>query len=278
MITEGGAESQQFEDRSLPIEEVETGDEVLATDPETGEQLARTVLATIVGSGSKVLVEITIDPTTERDAPEGETVSAGVVEVDTEDAGIPGPVAVGDVVIATDEPPFWVPDLKAWVDAIDLVPGMWLQTSAGTWVQINAVHNLTVQGVHTYHVATGSLDVLNHNCNDINLGLNEVDGDNMALADFSDRVGASHYRDWSSEGDDWVREFKDYAADGETNIHFNLDGIDDPVAWADRGAGLGPIFDGHATAWELSVIRDSPSALSRNSFYRRGSRVENPFS
>ncbi|WP_306371651.1 polymorphic toxin-type HINT domain-containing protein [Nocardiopsis sp. CC223A] len=147
----------------------------LGTDPETGEQSARTVLATIVGSGSKVLVEITIDPTTERDAPEGETLSVGAVQVDAEGAGIPGPVAAGDVVIATDEHPFWVPDLKAWVDAVDLVPGMWLQTSAGTWVQINAiqawsqsatVHNLTVQGVHTYHVATGSLDVLNHNCDE----------------------------------------------------------------------------------------------------------------
>ncbi|WP_143173560.1 hypothetical protein, partial [Nocardiopsis flavescens] len=62
------------------------------TDPETGEQSARTVLATIIGSGAKVLVEITIDPTTERDAPEGEAVSSGVVEVDTENAGIPGPV------------------------------------------------------------------------------------------------------------------------------------------------------------------------------------------
>ncbi|WP_372339726.1 hypothetical protein [Nocardiopsis sp. CC223A] len=61
----------------------------LGTDPETGEQSARTVLATIIGPGSKVLVEITIDPTTERDAPEGETVSAGVVEADTED-GYPG--------------------------------------------------------------------------------------------------------------------------------------------------------------------------------------------
>ncbi|WP_306371048.1 RHS repeat-associated core domain-containing protein [Nocardiopsis sp. CC223A] len=156
-----------------PIEEVETGDKVLATDPETGEQAARTVLATIVGSGAKALVEITIDPTTERDAPEGETLTESVVEIDTEGAGIPGPVAVGDVVIATDGHPFWVPELKAWVDAIDLAPGMWLQTSAGTWVQINAiqtwsqsatVHNLTVQGVHTYHVSTGSLDVLNHNC------------------------------------------------------------------------------------------------------------------
>jgi len=48
-----------------------------------------------------------------------------------------------------------------------------LQTSSGTWVQVSAVqawtqaatvHNLTVQGVHTFHAAAGSLDVLNHNC------------------------------------------------------------------------------------------------------------------
>jgi hypothetical protein len=88
-------------------------------------------------------------------------------------SGIPGPVTAGDVVIATDGHPFWVPDLEQWVDAIDLTPGMWLQTSAGTWVQVSAVqtwtqaatvHNLTVQGVHTFHVAAGDLDVLNHNC------------------------------------------------------------------------------------------------------------------
>uniref|UniRef100_UPI001E5C87C7 hypothetical protein n=1 Tax=Nocardiopsis sp. CNT312 TaxID=1137268 RepID=UPI001E5C87C7 len=50
---------------------------------------------------------------------------------------------------------------------------MWLQTSAGTWVQVSAVeagvqharvHNLTVAGVHTYHVEAGELDLLNHNC------------------------------------------------------------------------------------------------------------------
>ncbi|MFW6638494.1 RHS repeat-associated core domain-containing protein [Nocardiopsis algeriensis] len=160
-----------------PIEDVEVGDRVLATDPETGEQTARTVLATIIGSGGKHLVEITVDPTTERDTPDGKDAQADTdadADVEVEQAGIPGPVAAGDVIVATDEHPFWVPDLGAWVDAIDLAPGMWLQTSAGTWVQVDAVrswtqpatvHNLTVQGVHTFHVAAGSLDVLNHNCN-----------------------------------------------------------------------------------------------------------------
>ncbi|MEU2944289.1 RHS repeat-associated core domain-containing protein [Nocardiopsis alba] len=152
-----------------PIEDVDVGEKVLATDPETGEQSARTVLATIVGSGGKALVQITIDPTTERDAPAGDEAGS-----DEESAGVPGPVAAGDVIVATDGHPFWVPDPGLWVDAIDLAPGMWLQTSSGTWVQVSAVqawtqtatvHNLTVQGVHTYHVAAGDLDVLNHNVN-----------------------------------------------------------------------------------------------------------------
>ncbi|WP_017584781.1 polymorphic toxin-type HINT domain-containing protein [Nocardiopsis ganjiahuensis] len=87
--------------------------------------------------------------------------------------GVPEPEVAGDVIVATDGHPFWVPDLGLWVDAVDLAPGMWLQTSSGTWVQVSAVqartqsatvHNLTVQGVHTYHVAMDSVDVLNHNC------------------------------------------------------------------------------------------------------------------
>ncbi|MEY9211487.1 RHS repeat-associated protein [Thermobifida halotolerans] len=147
---------------SKPIEKVKTGDQVLATDPETGEQGPRTVLATIVGTGAKTLVEITVDATTEKPADD-----------DSDREGTPGPTAAGDVILATDEHPFWVPELGQWVDAIDLTPGMWLQTSAGTWVQITAiqawtqaatVHNLTVQDQHTYYALAGATPVLNHNC------------------------------------------------------------------------------------------------------------------
>ncbi|MEY9211602.1 hypothetical protein NI17_009615 [Thermobifida halotolerans] len=106
---------------SKPIEKVKTGDKVLATDPETGEQGPRTVLATIVGSGAKILVEITVDATTEKPAAD-----------DSDREGTPGPTAVGDTIVATDEHPVWVPELDQWVDAIDLIPGTWLQTSAGT--------------------------------------------------------------------------------------------------------------------------------------------------
>ncbi|SIO85231.1 YD repeat protein [Nocardiopsis sp. JB363] len=179
-----------------PIEDVDIGEKVLATDPETGEQSARTVLATIVGSGSKALVQITIDPTSERDAPEGDEAGSG-----EESEGVPGPVEAGDVIVATDGHPFWVPDLGLWVDAIDLAPGMWLQTSSGTWVQVSAieawtatatVHNLTVQGVHTYHVAAGSLDVLNHNCN--RAGLDFTDAERQKVYDANAARNGGDYK------------------------------------------------------------------------------------
>ncbi|WP_030018730.1 Hint domain-containing protein [Streptomyces monomycini] len=43
-----------------PIEEIRTGDRVLATAPETGSTKAEAVVATIIGDGSKDLVKITV--------------------------------------------------------------------------------------------------------------------------------------------------------------------------------------------------------------------------
>ncbi|XKK38615.1 hypothetical protein HFP72_29695 [Nocardiopsis sp. ARC36] len=59
---------------------------------------------------AKHLVQITVDPTTEREAADEDTGSDNTGERD-EHWGIPGPVVAGDVIIATDEHPFWVPDL-----------------------------------------------------------------------------------------------------------------------------------------------------------------------
>ncbi|WP_220189666.1 Hint domain-containing protein, partial [Streptomyces phytophilus] len=44
-----------------PIEDVKVGDKVLTTDPETGKTSIETVTAEIVGTGSKNLVQITVD-------------------------------------------------------------------------------------------------------------------------------------------------------------------------------------------------------------------------
>ncbi|MEW2417876.1 ricin-type beta-trefoil lectin domain protein [Streptomyces sp. NPDC046866] len=133
---------------SRPIEDLEPGDKVVATDPATGETVAKDVTATIQGEGTKHLVELTINA--------------------NEDTGS------SNTITATDNHPFWVADLAKWVDATDLQPGQWLRTSVGTLVQITAVkrhtsqhatvHNLTVADLHTYYVLAGATPVLVHNC------------------------------------------------------------------------------------------------------------------
>lgn len=132
------------------IKDLRPGDEVIATDPETGETAAKDVAATIVGKGDKDLVEITVDT----DGEEGSNTAT---------------------VTATDGHPFWVPELSEWVRATDLQPGAWLRTGAGTRIQITAVkrwaqqatvHNLTVADIHTYYVLAGVTPVLVHNCNE----------------------------------------------------------------------------------------------------------------
>ncbi|WP_187248314.1 RHS repeat-associated core domain-containing protein [Actinomadura alba] len=144
-------------DRSTkPIKDVKVGDKVLTADPGTGKTAEREVVATIVGDGQKNLVQITVTVQTKADA--GAAKDRGV--------------KTGKV-IATDGHPFWVQDLRTWVDAADLQPGMWLRTSTGTYVQVKAVtawtqksrvHNLTVTAEHTYHVLAGAEPVLVHNC------------------------------------------------------------------------------------------------------------------
>ncbi|MGW1268551.1 ricin-type beta-trefoil lectin domain protein [Streptomyces sp. NPDC002491] len=133
------------------IKDVKAGDKVLATDPETGETTTQTVTAEILGKGVKHLVKVTIDV----DGKKG-TKTADIT--------------------ATDNHPFWVPELGDWIDATDLHGGEWLRTSAGTLVQITAVrrwtapnatvHNLTVSTAHTYYVLAGTTPILVHNCDE----------------------------------------------------------------------------------------------------------------
>ncbi|MGW4422943.1 polymorphic toxin-type HINT domain-containing protein [Streptosporangium sp. NPDC004631] len=130
-----------------PIEQVKTGDKVLATDPDTGKTKAKPVIALITGEGAKNLVQITVDT----DGTKGNKTGA---------------------IIATDTHPFWVTNLRTWVPATRLTPGAWLRTSTGTHLQITAitkrtvnnqqVHNLTIADIHTYYVAVGEVDVLVH--------------------------------------------------------------------------------------------------------------------
>jgi hypothetical protein len=129
---------------SKPIEDLQLGDRVLATDVETGENQARPVTDVRNHAGVKKLVTITVDD-------DGETGSF----------------------TSTAAHLFWLPDVGRWVEGAQLKRGMWLQTGSGTWVQITAikkhtrterVHNLTVDGQHNYYILAGDASLLVHNC------------------------------------------------------------------------------------------------------------------
>jgi hypothetical protein len=127
-----------------PIEDVQIGDEVLATDPDTGETSPRTVTAEIEGTGTKHLTTLTIK--TDDDHTTTLTSTAGH--------------------------PYWTPDNRTWTNAEDLNPGDRLAVNDGTAARVTsvhdhtryaAVHNLTVEDIHTYHVLAGVTPVLAHN-------------------------------------------------------------------------------------------------------------------
>ncbi|MBP2478603.1 RHS repeat-associated protein [Crossiella equi] len=132
---------------SKPIEELALGDLVLATDPVAGRTEPREVTATIVGSGMKSLVEITVDT----DGDQGGSVA---------------------MVTATGGHPFWVVNRVGWRDAHELRIGDQVRTDRGELlsivrvdhrVAVQQVRNLTVDSLHTYYVLVGKAPVLVHN-------------------------------------------------------------------------------------------------------------------
>ncbi|MEO3822509.1 polymorphic toxin-type HINT domain-containing protein [Actinomadura sp. B10D3] len=130
-----------------PIEQVRVGDTVWATDPATARSGPRTVTARITGTGTKHLVDLTIDP----------------------DATLGGPTAT---ITATVNHPFWVPGTGDWIDGGELFFGDELATVGGRdamvvdrhrYKRTETVYNLTVEGLHTYYVGSGGTGILVHN-------------------------------------------------------------------------------------------------------------------
>ncbi|PKV77095.1 RHS repeat-associated core domain-containing protein [Streptomyces sp. TLI_146] len=126
------------------IEDIAVGDIVATTDTSSGKTVDKPVVAKISTEGDKNFTELTLHS--------GETSSR---------------------IVATDTHPFWVPDLKRWVQASDLKPGQLLRTSSGAYIQIFAVkhftqkqrtNDLTVGDIHAYYVLSGATPVLVHNC------------------------------------------------------------------------------------------------------------------
>lgn len=236
-----------------PISLIAVGDIVLATDPETGEQGPREVTDIIVGDGAKELVDITID---------------------------------GDTITATRGHPFWVTDDGAWVDADQLVAGDRLLTESGAIERVDRVehrtaglrvHNLTVDGIHTYHVNVGAgAGVLVHNC-----GGELVPGPNNALRDtstgrFAPNPNASrrvpsdgvHANSLASTKPNWLYRLTDTAT-GE-HLKFGVTSAANPLRRYStkqlEGVTLTPIARGsreYVVGLERQLVSSIPGRLNR---------------
>lgn len=127
------------------IEDVKVGDEVLATDPETGKSSAKKVTA-LHRNRDTDMADVTLQ------SEDGDTAT----------------------IHTTQRHPFWDAMHKKWVDAANLRPGDVTRTPHGKPALIRDVqvfsglrymYNLTVDSVHTYYVVAGVTPVLVHNEN-----------------------------------------------------------------------------------------------------------------
>ncbi|WEH28921.1 polymorphic toxin-type HINT domain-containing protein [Streptomyces sp. AM 3-1-1] len=155
------------------IEDVKTGDKVIATDPSTGESEAHKVTATITTDHDKKYVDLTIA---------------------TKD----GPASL----TATEGHPFWSIDADGWIDAGKLDVGTHLRTTTGDKATVTALrhykkhqrtYNLTVDVFHTYYVLAGETPVLVHNCAAPNIRISPAASD-WATKGAHMHVGSSEIR------------------------------------------------------------------------------------
>lgn len=119
-----------------PISQIKVGDRVIATDPETGERVAKRVEHVWVHEDT--LVDLVVD---------------------------------GEVVSTTEDHPFWSVTDQRFVRADGLTRGEQLFGRAGRGVAVSGVrprsgryglaYNLSVEGIHTYHVGGSALLVHN---------------------------------------------------------------------------------------------------------------------
>ncbi|MFI5548036.1 polymorphic toxin-type HINT domain-containing protein [Streptomyces sp. NPDC051815] len=143
-----GARVQMADGTSKAIEDIEVGDKVLATDPQTGETAPKTVTATIITPDDKEFTGLTL----------------------TDDANPRGPPAT---LTSTSHHPHWSETRRQWLDAGEFTPGEQLRKPDGSTLTVQSTrtyplavttHNLTVDDFHTYYVLAGTAPVLVHNC------------------------------------------------------------------------------------------------------------------
>lgn len=123
-----------------PIEQIEPGDLVTATDPTTGETGTRRVTRTIHTPDDRNFTDVTLTD--------------------------------GSTLTSTSHHPYWSQNDQKWKNAEDLEAGDTLRTPQNNtatitrtrnWQGLQDAYDLTIDDLHTYYVSTGTTDVLVHN-------------------------------------------------------------------------------------------------------------------
>ncbi len=137
---------------SKAIKEVQPGDQVLATDPQTNTTSAEPVTATIVTPDDQQFTDLAL----------------------TTDAA---PRAPPTTITSTQHHPYWDETTQRWTDAANVRAGDKLRAADGTLLTVHDIHsynapaqearNLTVAQLHTYYVLAGTTPVLVHNANGV---------------------------------------------------------------------------------------------------------------
>jgi hypothetical protein len=222
------------------IEDVQVGDKVLATDPETGEQVAKEVTAVWVHDDT--LVNLDLD---------------------------------GESITTTEDHPFYNVTDGDFQWASELTPGDQVLTDNGRLVTVHGIdpattveglaYNLTVEGIHTYHV--GRLHVLVHNTSDCDVpyrALFQIHLWKSGKPRLPDDWDAHHripqmYRDHSA--------FKDFDFDAPENIR--------GVPGSRTGSRVQNVHQDITNRWS-QFSKDSPDA-TREAIEQFASRIDEEF-
>ncbi|WP_405011243.1 polymorphic toxin-type HINT domain-containing protein [Kitasatospora sp. NBC_01539] len=145
-----GTQVQLADGSTKAIDQVQLGDQVAATDPQTGVTATRAVSALIVGHHDTEYTDLVLTT-----------------------AGPRGPPSDEESITSTAHHPYWDITTQRWTDAENLKTGDQLRNLDGTTSTVLTVrsyttapqtaYNLTVADLHTYYVLAGPAAILVHN-------------------------------------------------------------------------------------------------------------------
>ncbi|GLW59581.1 polymorphic toxin-type HINT domain-containing protein [Kitasatospora phosalacinea] len=138
---------------SKPIEDVEVGDRVISTNPESGDTATESVDRTIRTPDDQEFTDLTFEASEESPEPSRDYTS--------------------NKITSTQHHPFWDVTTNKWTNAAELKVGdkvlrpdrrtLTVHSVANYHTAPRVAHDLTISNIHTYYILVGSAPILVHN-------------------------------------------------------------------------------------------------------------------